>query len=294
MNIAGRFIGREHPAYLIAEIGGNHGGNPATAEALIRAAAQAGADAVKFQAYRPEYLVTRDATAYWGAGTQAEYFAKTASFPQSVWAHLAEVAAESEVTFLLSAFDEQLVDDLDALVPAWKIASGDITHEALIRHIAAKGKPILLSTGASTPSEIRRAVSWCGDCPVAIFHCVLSYPALASEANLLAIQTLAMEYPIVGWSDHIIDADVVPAAYTLGARVIEKHFTTDRAHDGPDHAHSWDPVHLRQTRRTVDELRGWLGSGEKVVQQSETAARVGARRALHEVDGKPRMLRPAR
>ncbi len=285
----------EHSAYLIAEIGGNHGGDPNKADDLIRAAAMAGADAIKMQAYRPEYLVTGDAPAYWGAsGTQRQYFETTASFPLAVWKHLAAQASAYRIAFLLSAFDEELVDELDPLVAAWKVASGDITHQSLIRRIASKGKPVLLSTGASTIPEIYQALEWLGELPVCIMHCCLSYPAYANDANLRCILTLRKTFTReIGWSDHILgNPDVLRTAYALGANALEKHFTIHTDADGPDHTHSWTPLSLRADREAVDHLRDYLGTGEKIVQQCESAARRYARRSMHRIDGQPRMLRP--
>lgn len=306
-SIAGRFIGREHPPYLIAEIGTHHNNDPVLARELIAAAASAGADAVKFQAYRADWLVTKDAPPYWrladwaagkSSGSQWEAFKATEAMPIEQYYFLADYAKEQGVDFLMTAFDEWLVDELDPLVPAWKIASGDITHEALLRHIASKGKPIILSTGASTLREVNHArftIREVADVPLALLHCVLAYPTLAAQANLLAISTMALYFShdaIFGWSDHVIDRDVIPVAYTLGARIFEKHFTLNREQPGGDHYHSWTPTTLTQTKAELEVLRAMLGSGEKIVLQCETPARRGARRCIRLIDGQPRMLRP--
>lgn len=304
-SIAGRFIGREHPCYLIAEIGVQHRNDRVLAGELITAAARAGADAVKFQAYRADWLATKESAPYWDtykipASTQWDYFHQTEAAPFEFYADMAAHAAASGVAFLCTAFDEHLVDELDPLVPAWKIASGDITHEALIRHIASKGKPIILSTGASTLDEIHQALNWLpSHIPVALLHCCLSYPTRASDANLSAIRTLqtftagrSNPPQVIGWSDHIVDEPVVGLAYVLGARIIEKHFTLDVDAQG-DAFHAWTPETLQSDRREIELYRRILGTGEKLVQGCETAARRYARRSLHVVDGEQRMLRPA-
>jgi len=297
--LGSRVLSQATLPYLVAEIGVHHENSAQKARDLIAAAAAAGADAVKFQAYRADWLSTPDAPPYWDtsktpAANQWAMFKASEALPTAEYAALAQYATECGVDFLVTAFDPFLVDELDPLVPAWKIASGDITHRTLVEHIASKGKPVLLSTGASTLREIDTALTWLADVPVALLHCVLAYPTLARHANLLAIPVLADRFDrTVGWSDHVVDGDVVPTAYALGARIIEKHFTLDRAQAGGDHYHSWTPETLAQTVAEIRALQPILGTGEKTVQQCETAARRGARRALHEVDGEPRWLRPA-
>lgn len=266
---------------------------------LIREAAKAGADAVKFQAYRPEYLVAPDTPTYWSnpgsAKHQADYFQETATFSYETWERLADTAQEMGVEFLCTAFDEQLVDELDPLVARWKIASGDITHLGLVTRVASKGKPVILSTGASTIREIAQAVACIPSVPVTLLHCVLGYPTPPGQANLRAIRTLAHAFPscAIGWSDHVPHDETVVAAFCCGASVIEKHFTLDRTADGPDHAHSWDPGTLADTKARLAVFDALLGTGEKIVQPCESGARRYARRSEHLIDGHPRMLRPA-
>lgn len=289
--------------YLIAEIGMHHNNDGVLARELIAAAAEAGAHAVKFQAYRADWLAAKDSAPYWDvkqgpqAQSQWEAFKASEAMPIEEYYFLAAYAKEKGVDFLITAFDEWLVDELDPLVPIWKIASGDITHEALIRHIASKGKPILLSTGASTQKEIATAIAWAGgmSANLALLHCVLAYPTRAADANLDAISTMRLVWPewIIGWSDHVVDDSVVPLAVALGARIIEKHFSLDRRQVGGDHYHSWTPQLLRKDIEQIRVLQEILGDGLKIPRQCESAARRLARRALHEVNGEQRMLRPA-
>ena len=282
--------------YLFAEIGVQHERNVPIAKTHIAAAAEAGADAVKFQAYRADWLTTKDAPPYWDtqalqAETQWEYFKRTEALSVDAYRELEAYARNCGVEFLITAFDEWLVDQLDPLVPFWKIASGDITHQALVQHIASKGKSVLLSTGASTLAEIERARCWLMAVPVTLLHCVLSYPTRAQDANLAAIRVLQEHFPdcAIGWSDHISDRSVVPLAWLAGAQVIEKHFALGA---GGDAFHAWTPASLRQDVQDMRAMQQIFGEDAKRVLPCEEAARVGARRSPQLVDGEYRMVRP--
>jgi len=256
-------IGAHEPAtrvLVIAEIGNNHEGDEATAHRMIGAAARAGADAVKFQAIVPTELVN---------ASQRERLTQLGRLclPFESFARLAATAKEDGMVFLCTPFSESAVPVLDPLVPAWKIASGDLDHEPLLQCCAATGKPVILSTGARTLAEVQRSVEILrsqGAPAVALLHCVLAYPAPDDSMNLRAIRALAASADAVGWSDHALGIEVAIAAVAAGARIIEKHFTLDKTCTTfRDHALSADPQDLRTMVDRIRLLERWLGSPEK-------------------------------
>jgi len=190
-----------------------------------------------------------------------------------------------EIIFLSTPFDEQAVDLLDELeVPAFKISSGDLTNSPLLKYIALKSKPVILSTGMSEISELIEAVSVLNSAgcenPI-LLHCVSNYPANASEANLRAMQTMRAAFDLpVGFSDHTEGIDISLAAVALGACVIEKHFTLDRMLPGPDHRASLEPGELGQLVQSIRRIESALGTGRKVPTESEVETARVARRSL--------------
>lgn len=295
MRIGNRELGLVWPPYLIAEIGVNHGGSMDRALAMVRLAAAGGADAVKFQAYKAHTLAHPDSPTYFQqqgtiAQTQREFFARYDHFGPREYEQLAAEARAVGMDFLCTPFDIQAVEWLNALVPAWKIASADITNVPLLRAVLATDKPVLLSTGAATIGEIESALDVLADptaISTALLHCVLSYPTPREAANLLAIQMLAQRFPdtVLGYSDHTLatpDMQTCVFAYCLGARIIEKHFTDDKSELGNDHYHSMDVHDLRKLRMRLNETMKLLGQGEKeTVAAIEAPARQYARRGLY-------------
>jgi len=280
-------------AFIIAEAGVHHGCDIDAGKQLIDAAAAAGADAVKFQTYKAETLVTRWAPQYWesdgdAAETQFDCFAQRDKFDFADYAALAAHARRRGIHFCSTPFDLQAVrwlNDLD--VPFWKVASGDIDNYILLAEIAKTGKPVLLSTGASYFSEIESSVAFLssqGVQDLALLHCNLAYPTPDSEANLNRITALQARFPgtVIGYSDHTIpdrEVTIPVAAAVLGAQVIEKHFTLDRALPEDDHYHAVD----------ADLLAGMIQRIAQVEQAtqpfveltaSELPARRNARRSL--------------
>jgi sialic acid synthase SpsE len=183
--------------------------------------------------------------------------------------------------FLSTPFDEPSADFLDELgVPAFKVSSGDLTNVLLLRHLVAKRKPLLLSTGMATLDEVRAALSVTGE-NVALFHCVSNYPAEPADCNLRAIATLRTATGVpVGWSDHTHGIDVTVAAVALGAELVEKHFTVDRTLPGPDHRASLEPHELAAMVRGIRIAEAALGDGIKRPRPSEAAVAAVARRSL--------------
>jgi sialic acid synthase len=277
LTIAGRVINDESPCYVIAEIGGNHGGDEATALQMVREAAKCGASAAKFQIRDNETLYVR-------ACLEAPYQNEN-SFGATYGAHraalelaprcLAALNAEGRalgIPVFATAFDERSADHCaDLGFPALKIHSGGLTDVPLLRYVARLGRPVILSTGGGTLEHIDRAVEYLGDCPHAILHCTASYPLKPEEANLQCIVTLRERYPetVIGFSSHAPGIVLSLVAYALGARIIEHHFTLNRASKGTDHAFSLEPKGLAQLVEDLEKTRQALGDGVKRVYPSE-------------------------
>jgi len=279
--------------YIIAEAGVNHEGDIEKAKLMIKQAANAGADAIKFQTYKAKSLTSKYAPAYWDTTketTQSQYelFKKYDRFWREEFETLANYAATFGLDFLSTPFDFEAVDILEDLVPAYKVASADITNYPLLKYIASKGKPILLSTGASTISEIYRAlevITEQGNGQVVLLHCVLNYPTPPENANLGMIWHMQRVFPdyIIGYSDHTLpkySKELLLVAWLLGAQVIEKHFTFDKSLPGNDHYHAFDVEDLKEFVERVNLVLQAMGSFKKHYSPQEEKARLYARRSL--------------
>lgn len=271
---------------IVAEIGNNHEGSYASAEEMIGRAVEAGVDAVKFQTFRTEHYVSRRDDAR---------FERLKSFELSgdEFTKLAAVARQEGVIFLSTPFDLDSVRFLDALVPAFKISSGDNTFCPLLDEVARTGKPIMLSTGLADTSRIRQAkaiieTAWAEmgvEAGLALLHCVSSYPVPPAQANLAAIGQLRAEFDCtIGYSDHTLGIEACRVAASLGARIVEKHFTLDKNHsDFRDHQLSADPEEMAELVRAVRQVEVLLGSGEKRPQECEQSAELALRRSISAV-----------
>ena len=291
LTIGHRRIGEGAPCFVIAEAGVNHNGDPDLARRLVEAAARAGADAVKFQTFHTDRLATPDAPkadyqcrATGCAGSQYDML-KGLELAARTHEDLIEHSRRQGILFLSTPFDEESADLLDALgVPAFKIGSGDLTNLLLLRHVARKGKPVILSTGMAGLSEVRSAVAALREAglrSLGLLHCVSNYPADPADANLRAMHALAAEFHVpVGFSDHTPNAEVALAAVALGACVLEKHFTLDRTLPGPDHRASLDPGELAGMIRAVRAVESALGDGVKRAVPSEAGVAAAARRSI--------------
>ena len=284
-----RRIGDGAPAFVIAEAGVNHNGDVGLAMKLVDVAAEAGADAVKFQTFRSDALVSRHAPkaayqqATTGGGGQVDML-KSLELSEADHAALAAHCAERGVMFFSTPFDEASADFLAHLgAPLLKVPSGEITNLPFLRHLAAKQRPLIVSTGMSTLDEVTRAVAVlrdAGDPPLALLHCVSAYPAPAAETNLRAMDALrAFDVP-VGLSDHTSGIAVAVAAVARGAAILEKHFTLDRTLPGPDHRASLEPHELRALIEAVRTVEAALGDGRKRPMPCEEDTRRVARRSL--------------
>ncbi|NLX10168.1 MAG: acetylneuraminic acid synthetase [Chloroflexi bacterium] len=293
VHIDGKVIGPGQPTYVIAEAGVNHKGSLEAAHRMIDEARRAGADAIKFQTYKAEKLVTRTAPRYWddpeASGTQYAIFKRSDAFGEAEYRALYEHARSVGITWLSTPFDLDAVRFLNELgMPAFKVASADLTNYPLLMAVAETDKPVLLSTGASTLPEVHASVDFLrrhGCRELSLLYCVLSYPTADEDAHLRRILTLQAAFPDVpiGFSDHTIPDDcvIVPAAaVALGAHVIEKHFTLDRSLPGDDHYLSVDPTQLATMVRNFRIIEKALGDPHFGVQLKEDAARSYARRSI--------------
>ena len=262
ISIGDRAVGEGHPTYVIAEIGFNHEGDMDLAVRMIEAAAEAGVDAVKFQTYRAADLVLES----------TEHFQTIRHGELSPDDHrrLVQAARASGVAFLSTPYGFESVDVLERVgVPAYKVASMDLTNLPLLRYIAATGKPMLVSTGMATIGEIAEAVETiqsAGNDQIVLLHCISEYPAAPEDAHLRSISLLQDAFGLpVGYSDHVLGNAVALAAVTLGACVVEKHFTTDKALPGPDHRISADPEEMAQLVRDIRAIERSLGDGRALL-----------------------------
>ena len=268
---------------IVAEIGANHEGDWGRAVELVAAAAEAGADAVKFQTYRAEKIVA-------ASETDRRIHFRRLELSDDQFLSLAVEARSRGVMFLSTPFDLESADLLDPVMPAFKIASGDLTYVGLLRHIAAKGKPVILSTGMSSDSEIQAALATLAeaapgrDLPewIALLHCVSAYPTPPEQANLKSIPFLADTFGLItGYSDHTLENWACLAATALGARILEKHFTLDKHRsDFRDHALSAEPAEMAALVRGVRTIEAALGDYGKPIAPAERDNRVAMRRSL--------------
>ena len=298
IKIANRGIGPGHPVFVIAEAGVNHNGAPELAWKLIDAALEAGADAVKFQTWKTERLVARSTP-------KAEYQVKQTGGHESQFDMIKRLeltdaeqrglwqrCQDKGIMFLSSAGDAESVDFLDDLgVPAFKFSSADLTNLPYLRHTAAKGKPMIISTGMARLGEVEdavRAIEEAGNQNIVILQCVTNYPAEPQEVNLRAMQTLEAAFGLpVGYSDHTMGLEVAMASVALGACVVEKHFTLDRSLPGPDHAASAEPGELKELIQGIRKVEAALGHGRKAPVPSEAPTALLVRKSLQSVRDLP-------
>ena len=292
IRIADYTIGDGQPCFIIAEAGVNHNGDIGIARKLVDVAAEAGADAVKFQTFNSDQIVAPaapkadyqvDTT---GADESQSEMLRKLELPPESFGELQDHSSERGIVFISTPFDHDSVDLLDGLgVPAFKVGSGELVNLPLLRHIATKGKPIILSTGMSYLGEVETAVEAiheAGNERIVILHCVSAYPTEPRDANLKAMETISRAFQApVGFSDHTQGLEVALAAVALGARVLEKHFTLDRGMPGPDHRASLEPDQLKELVRGVREVERALGDGVKRPTEAESNVRGVARRSIY-------------
>lgn len=283
-------IGEGHPCFIIAEAGSNHDGDLEQAKRLIQVAAEAGAQAVKFQVFRASRLYTRSAGMSDYLQLKKSIYDVIAEMetPYEWLPVLAETCRRFDILFLASAFDEESIDRIDPFVDAHKIASYEMTHLPMVQYIARKKKPIFISTGTATLAEVEetvRTLKECGTSGFALLQCTAAYPAPLDSLNLRAIPNMKKAFGVpVGLSDHSRDPILAPiAAVACGADVLEKHFTLGNHLPGPDHPFAIEPPELSELVHRVREAESSLGTGEKTVQLVEQELRKFARRSIFSI-----------
>lgn len=292
VSIGGRIVGPDHPCLVIAEAGVNHNGDFDRARRMIDAAAQAGADAVKFQTFRTELVMARDTPkadyqkANDGAAGTMFDMVKALELPLEDFARLSEHCRDAGILFMSTAFDPVSLAAIAALdPPALKWPSGEIDNLPLLRQAGATGLPVILSSGMSGLSEIEAAIAaleQAGSGDIVLLHCVSDYPATPADLNLRAIPALAAAFGLpVGFSDHSLGNSAALAARALGMCVLEKHFTLDRTLPGPDHRASIEVDELRTLVTDLRAVEAALGDGIKRLRPAEANTRAVARRSLH-------------
>ena len=284
-------IGESNPCYAIAEAGANHDGEVEKALKLIDSAVEAKADSIKFQTYKASKLVTKTAPKYWDDGiseeSQYDVFKKLDTLTEENWKEIFEHASKKNISCFSTPFDEESVDFLYSLdVPAFKIASADITHIPLIKKAASKKLPIFISTGMAVENEIQDAVNAIedeGNQQIVIMHCIISYPTKPEDANLEMIKTLSERFSeyVIGYSDHTIGT-IIPICSTFyGAKCIEKHFTFDtNLNQSRDHRLSLDVKGFSQLVKGLRLAEVSKGEKERITFDCESEGIKYARRSI--------------
>ena len=290
IKVSGKFISEVAPVFIIAEAGVNHNGDLRKAKQLIDVAVSAGADAVKFQAFKTENLILPKVH-------KAPYQKKTTNSAESQYdmlkaleitqkqnKELVKYCDEQGIIFMSTPFDEESIDELVELnIAAFKVASTDITNLPFLRKVAQTGKPILLSTGMAYLAEVQTALEeiYKYNQDVVLLQCTANYPISDDEANLNVISTYRSMFNItVGYSDHSRGLGASPYAIPLGARVVEKHFTLDTEESGPDHEASLNPDELRKYVLEIRKVELFMGSGVKKPSFDELKTRESLQKCL--------------
>lgn len=290
-HIGDRPVGPDEPTFIIAEAGSNHNGDLEIAKELIDIAAEAGADAVKFQTFRAEDMYVEDSgeVEYLEDDRSIYDIIEAMEMPRDWIPELYEYCNGRDLYFLSTPFDERSAEELADYVPAWKVASYTSSHHPFLRHLAQSEKPIIMSTGAHELKEVRESVDVLTEAGVqdlALLQCVAAYPTPIEDINVRVVETLAKEFGVPsGLSDHTLDPVTAPsAAVALGASVVEKHFTLDKTMEGPDHQFALEPDELVEMVTAIRDTEAALGTGQKSVLDVESELYDKARRAVHAVE----------
>jgi len=276
--------------YFIAEIGVNHEADLKKAYRCIKDAKEGGAQAVKFQCYKAEKIASKYAGAYWDKkeekeNSQLKLYKKFDKFNHKDYLKIISYCKKLNIDFIVTPFDLDSINFFKNKVKYFKISSSDITNLPLIEKIAETRKPVILSTGASTKNEIKKAYKVLKKKinKIILLHCILNYPTLKQNANLNMITDLEKEYPNIGLSDHSVPKDshkILLYSYLLGVRYIEKHFTINKRKKGNDHFHSFDKKDLKLFFKNLEDVKKILGKKNKTFLSSERISRKHARRSI--------------
>jgi len=285
IKLGNKLVGDGQPAYIIAEIGINHNGDLEIAKEMIRAAAHAGADAVKFQKRTPEVCTPPEQQKQmretpWGYISYLDYRYKV-EFGLEQYREIDRTCKETGIDWLVSVWDEPSVDFMEQFAtPAYKVPSASLTDLALLKYARKTGKPLIISTGMSTMDEIQRGVDAAGLENLLIMHCTSTFPCEPEELNLRMVETLRKEFPNtpIGYSGHEVGLVPSAVAVALGACAVERHFTLDRAMWGSDQAASVEPGGFEKLVKYIRVTEAGLGDGVKKVYASEMSSRKKLRR----------------
>ena len=291
VTIGNKIIGNNHPSFIIAEVGSNFNNNLDKAKELVDLAIEVGADAVKFQSFLAERIICKEAfeglqvsfQSNWKKSVWDVY--KNAEFPREWHKELFNYCKKKGIIFFSAPYDKEAVDLLDEIgCNCFKIGSGEISNPEFLKYVASKGKPIILSCGATNMAEIQEAVNAIrstGNNDIILLQCIVNYPSPIEQANVRAMLSIGKAFQtIVGYSDHSPGDTVVCTAVALRAKVIEKHFTFDKTSDGPDHPHSLDISEFKQMVKHIRNVEVALGSYEKFVVEAEKDTFFLQRRSL--------------
>jgi N-acetylneuraminate synthase len=284
VRLGARHVGPGHPVFIVAEIGINHNGDVDLATKLVEAAVAAGCDAVKFQKRTVEAVYTAEELACLREspyGMTNGDLKRGLEFGHDEYTVIDRHCRRLGIPWFASCWDQRAVDFVEAFdPPCYKIASPCLTDGKLLRHARAKGRPILLSTGMSSPDQIDAAVGVLGDEALVLLHCTSAYPASVDDLNLRVIPWLATRYDVpVGYSGHEVGLAATLASVALGASLVERHLTLDRAMWGSDQAASVEPHGFARLVKDIRAVTQALGDGVKRVHESELSARDKLRRA---------------
>ena len=289
--IGDRLVGPNEPTFVIAEAGSNHNGELSISKELIEVAADAGADAVKFQTFRAEDMYVEESgdVEYLDDDRGIYEIIESMEMPYDWIPELHDYCHEQGVQFMSTPFDKRSAAELAEYVPVWKVASYTSSHIPFLEHLAGTDKPIIMSTGAHNLEEIEESVTTLQDAAVSdlvLLQCVAAYPTPLSEINLRVIETLREEFNVLtGLSDHTLNPVTAPtAAVALGASVVEKHFTLDKSMEGPDHEFALEPDELSQMISAIRDTEVALGTAEKRVLDVENELYQKARRTIQAID----------
>jgi N-acetylneuraminate synthase len=285
LRIGDRMVGDRHPAFVIAEIGINHNGDLGIARQMIDAAVHAGVEAVKFQKRTPEISTPPEQQKQmretpWGYITYLDYRYKV-EFNEEQYCEIDRYCKEKGIKWMVSVWDEPSVDFMEKFdTPAYKIPSASLTDFGLIRKVRATGKPVILSSGMSTMEQIKNGVAMAGEKDLVVMHCTSTYPCEPEELNLKMIETLRREFPNlpIGYSGHEVGLVPSAIAVALGACMVERHLTLDRAMWGSDQAASVEPGGFERLVKYLRVAEAALGDGVKKVYESEKASMLRLRR----------------
>ena len=306
MRIKNKKIGENYPTFFIADIAANHDGNLNKAIDLIHLSAENGADAAKFQHFKADTIVSdfgfkklkskKSHQSKWKKSVYEVY--KDASINLEWTERLKKECDKCGIIFFTSPYDLELVDYVNKYVPAYKIGSGDITYLEIIKKIATKKKPVILATGASTLKDVDRAVKeiFKINKDICLMQCNTNYTAESNNfnhINLNVLKTFKKRYPkiILGLSDHTFGHSTVLGAITLGARMVEKHFTDNNNREGPDHKFSMNPKSWKDMVERSRELENSLGSGKKIIERNENETVILQRRSIRAKSKLPKGLK---